>query len=168
MEKANYLSKVIFETIVLFLTWILLTESFASSELVFGFLISLIISLGTANVFTEHGLSHLHPKRLFYLIVYIPYYIYQVIKANVIMAMIVLSPSLPIKPGIVKVKTNLKTDVGKLALANSITLTPGTITMDIDGDEIFVHWIAVEDESVEGATKSIVGPFEKFLEEIFS
>jgi len=168
MEKANYLSKVIFETIVLFLTWILLTESFASSELVFGFLISLIISLGTANVFTEHGLSHLHPKRLFYSIVYIPYYIYQVIKANVIMAMIVLSPRLPIKPGIVKVKTNLKTDVGKLALANSITLTPGTITMDVDDDELFVHWIFVKDESLDGATKSIVSPFEKFLKEIFS
>ncbi len=168
MEKANYLSKVIFETIVLFLTWILLTESFASSELVFGFLISLIISLGTANVFTEHGLSHLHPKRLFYLVVYIPYYIYQVIKANVIMAMIVLSPRLPIKPGIVKVKTNLKTDVGKLALANSITLTPGTITMDVDDDELFVHWIFVKDESLDGATKSIVSPFEKFLKEIFS
>jgi len=168
MEKANYLSKVIFETIVLFLTWILLTESFASSELIFGFIISLVISLGTANLFTEHGLSHLNPKRLFYLIIYIPYYLYQVVKANIDVAIIVLSPSLPIKPGIVKVKTNLKTDVGKLSLANSITLTPGTITMDIDGEDVYVHWIKVKDESVEGATQEIVGPFEEFLKEIFS
>ncbi|MCI4463925.1 MAG: Na+/H+ antiporter subunit E [Caldisericum sp.] len=167
MEKANYLSRVIFETIVLFLTWILLTESLATSELVFGLLIAVIISLGTANLFTEHGLAHLHPKRLFYLIIYIPYYIYQVIKANVQVVIIVLSPSLPIKPGIVKVKTNLKTDVGKLALANSITLTPGTITMEIEGEDVYVHWIKVDDESVEGATQSIVSPFEKFLKEIF-
>ncbi|MGC8788899.1 Na+/H+ antiporter subunit E [Caldisericum sp.] len=168
MEKANYLSKVIFETIVLFLTWILLTESFATSELIFGFLIAFVISIGTADLFTEHGLAHLNPKKLFYLIIYIPYYLYQVVKANVQVAMIVLNPSLPIKPGIVKVKTKLKTDVGKLALANSITLTPGTITMDVVGDELFIHWITVDDESVEGATESIVSPFEKFLKEIFS
>lgn len=168
MEKANYLSKVIFETIVLFLTWILLTESLEASELIFGFLIALIISIGTANLFTEHGLSHLNPKRLFYLIVYIPYYLYQVVKANIQVAIIVLSPSLPIKPGIVKVKTKLKTDVGKLSLANSITLTPGTITMDVIDDELFIHWIKVEDETVEGATRSIVSPFEKFLKEIFT
>ncbi|BAL80530.1 Na+/H+ antiporter subunit E [Caldisericum exile] len=168
MKKANYVSKVVFETIVLFLTWILLTESFATSELIFGFLIALVISIGTADLFTEHGLAHLNPKRLFYLIIYIPYYLYQVIKANIQVAVIVLSPSLPIKPGIVKVKTNLKSDVGKLSLANSITLTPGTITMDVQDDELFVHWIKVEDESVEGATESIVSPFEKFLKEIFS
>jgi len=167
MEKANYLSKVIFETVVLFFVWILLTESLAAPELVFGLLIAVIISLGTADIFTEHGLAHFHPKRLFYLLVYVPYYIYQVIKANVQMAIIVLSPSLPIKPGIVKVKTSLKTDVGKLSLANSITLTPGTITMEVEGEDVYVHWIKVDDASVEGATKSIVLPFEKFLKEIF-
>ncbi|HDZ35412.1 MAG TPA: Na+/H+ antiporter subunit E, partial [Thermococcus sp.] len=61
----------------------------------------------------------------------------------------------------------LKNDVGKLALANSITLTPGTITLEVDGDKYFIHWIDVKDDSVDGASKNITEPFEKFLKVIF-
>ena len=79
----------------------------------------------------------------------------------------VISPSLPINPGIVEVKTKLKTGIGRLALANSITLTPGTLTVDIKEDSLFIHWIDVTSTDIEGATKNIVANFEKYLEVIY-
>jgi multicomponent Na+:H+ antiporter subunit E len=165
--KTKKISLFIFTFVVLFASWILITATYETQELILGAIVSLGIAFGTSTLFTEHGLTHLAPKKLLYLIVYIPYYFYQVIVANLDVVYRVLSPSLIIKPGFVIAKTNLKTDSGKLALANSITLKPGTITGDILGDKLLVHWIYVKDETLEGATRSIVGPFEKFLEVIF-
>ncbi len=164
--KSNKISLFIFTFVVLIAVWILVTASTGTQELVSGVIFAFGVAIVTSGLFTEHGLTHLAPKKILYLIIYIPYYFYQVIVANLDVVYRVLSPSLPIKPGFVIVKTKLKTDSGKLALANSITLTPGTITGDVLGDKLLVHWIYVKDETIEGATKSIVGPFEKFLEVI--
>jgi len=75
----------------------------------------------------------------------------------------------PINPGIVKVKTILKSDTGLTFLANSITLTPGTLSVDIDQGKgfIYVHWIDVKDKDIERATRLIVHRFEKILSRIF-
>ena len=54
-----------------------------------------------------------------------------------------MSPSLPINPGIVEVKTRLTSKIGRLFPANSITLIPGTLTVDIKGDSLFIHWVDV-------------------------
>ena len=85
------------------------------------------------------------------------------------MAYIVLHPLLPIKPGIVKVKTKLKSDSALTMLANSITLTPGTLTVDIDekNQVLYVHWIDVKATDIEETTEDVGGRFEKLLEEIF-
>jgi len=165
--KGKNISAFILTFVVLFASWFLITSSTETQELISGIMIAFVTSIGTATFFTENGLVHLAPKRLLYLIVYIPYYFYQVVVANLEVVYRVLSPSLPIKPGFVIAKTNLKTESGKLALANSITLTPGTITADVSNNELLVHWIYVKDVAEEGATKIIVRPFEKFLEVIF-
>ena len=85
------------------------------------------------------------------------------------MAYLVIHPNLPIKPGIVKIKTNLKTDAGLTMLANSITLTPGTMTVDINKEkgEMYIHWIDVKTTDVDEATEEIGGRFEKIIKEIF-
>jgi multicomponent Na+:H+ antiporter subunit E len=80
----------------------------------------------------------------------------------------VLHPKLPIEPGIVKVKTSLSTLTGRVALANSITLTPGTLTVDLTDDGyLYVHWINVRAVDVEEATRKIVKRFEPILKEVF-
>jgi multicomponent Na+:H+ antiporter subunit E len=80
----------------------------------------------------------------------------------------VLHPQLPIKPGIVKVKTNLKSPIARVALANSITLTPGTLSIDITDDGYFyIHWIYVFSDDIEVATQKIVSQFERILIKIF-
>jgi len=73
----------------------------------------------------------------------------------------------PIKPGIVEVETKLKSKLGRMILANSITLTPGTLTVKVENDIFFIHSINVEHSDIEGATKDIVAKFEKYLKVIY-
>jgi multicomponent Na+:H+ antiporter subunit E len=76
----------------------------------------------------------------------------------------VLAPSLPINPGVVQVRTGLTSDLGRLLLANSITLTPGTLTVDVDADLLLIHWInCPPDVDMEEATRLIAADFEKHL-----
>jgi multicomponent Na+:H+ antiporter subunit E len=78
----------------------------------------------------------------------------------------VLHPRMPIRPGIVKVKTSLKSDMAKMLLANSITMTPGTITVDIIDDDLYIHWIYIKSEDPEVYTGMITGAFEKYIKKI--
>lgn len=90
-------------------------------------------------------------------IIRIPWYLvwmlYQIWLSNIHILRLALSPNeLPeVEPKLVRIKTNLKTDFGKWMLANSITLTPGTITIDIKDDELLIHSISsLTTEGVEG------------------
>ena len=78
-----------------------------------------------------------------------------------------MKPSLPINPGIVKTQTVLKSKMGRMILANSITLTPGTLTVDIEDDILYIHWVDVCCEDIDKATAAIVGKFEKILVKIY-
>ncbi|WP_297536284.1 Na+/H+ antiporter subunit E [Thermococcus sp.] len=176
MEEASRASKFVYMVIVLFVIWLFLTASLDPQELLIGFVFSVIVAALTHDVATKAGLRNLHPKRVAYAIAYIPYFLWAMIMANLDVAYRVLHPKRPIRPGIVKCRTVLNSDTGKLSLANSITLTPGTITLDVDGDEYFIHWIWVPDEvlnakddseHVERASENITKPFEKFLKVIF-
>ena len=73
---------------------------------------------------------------------------------------------MPIRPGIVKVRMELKSQLARTLLANSITMTPGTISVDIIGDELFVHWIYVRSEDPEVYGRLITGKFEKYIKRI--
>ena len=92
-------------------------------------------------------------------------------KANLEVAYIVLHPDLPIRPGIVRVKTELKSESARTVLANSITLTPGTFTIDVKPEtgDMFIHWLTVEPdaEETDQATERIVRRFERLLKRIF-
>ncbi|AMM54788.1 Na+/H+ antiporter subunit E [Pyrococcus kukulkanii] len=167
MAEASRISKYLYTFIVLFVIWLFLTASLDPQELLIGAIFSAIVALLTYDIFTTRGLANLHPKRVAYFIAYIPYFLWAMILANLDVAYRVLHPKRPINPGIVECRTELKNNVGRLALANSITLTPGTITLDVDGDKYFIHWIDVKDSSVEGASENITKPFEKFLKVIF-
>lgn len=162
--------KTIKQGLILFLFllifWILLTEN-NQQELYIGILVSLIttlIFLKKAAIFSEISIT---PKALIYLIIYIFVFLIELLKSNLDVAFRVLHPKLPINPGIVKVRTNLKSKLGRIILANSITLTPGTLTVDTKDDIFYIHWISISAENIEESTKSIVLKFEKYLEVIF-
>jgi multicomponent Na+:H+ antiporter subunit E len=88
------------------------------------------------------------------------------LRANIDMARRVLSPRLPINPALVEVQTQLKSPLGQLILANSITLTPGTLTVDVVGDHLQVHWVdSTYGVDLKHATHAIAESFERHLRE---
>ena len=147
--------------------WLLLNASLSPVVLVAGIAVALIITVFFSARHPVFSDIKLNPKAIAYFFIYIFVFTVELIKANMDVAVTVISPSLPINPGIVEVRTRLKSKIGRLVLANSITLTPGTLTVDIKEDSLFIHWIDVTSTDIEGATKKIVGNFEKYLEVIY-
>jgi multicomponent Na+:H+ antiporter subunit E len=94
-------------------------------------------------------------------------FIWECIKANFDVAYRVLHPGMPIRPGIVKVPLKLRSQFARAMLANSITMTPGTITVDIMGDDLYVHWIYISSTDPAEYSRKISGRFENYIAKIF-
>jgi len=108
------------------------------------------------------------PARYFWAVVYLAVFFYYVLIASFDVMYRVLHPAMPIQPGIVKVKTKLRSDSARTALANSITLTPGTLTLAMEPNGyLYVHWINVKTDDPEIAAQQILGRFEWFIQRIF-
>lgn len=156
---------VLFGTLLVF--WVLLNNSVAADVLLVGAAAALVITLMFHNglgLFSEFRFT---PKAIITLPIFLLFFLKELIKSNLNVATIVLSPELPLKPGIVKVRTRLKTRMGRLLLTNSITLTPGTLTVDAVGEWLYIHWVNVESTDAEAATASIVAGFEHYLEVMY-
>jgi len=164
--------------IVSFIIWILLTWPFVEGSqgntildiqvIIAGAIASFIVAILFHEILpNEHYIFH-SPKRICWLLFYIPVFFYYVLKANLDVVYRALHPQMPIHPGIVKIKTSLTSNSAITALANSITLTPGTLTVDVTDDGyLYVHWINVKSTEVEEATRMIAKKFEYFIERIF-
>lgn len=153
--------------ISMFILWLLLTFSLEIYSLIVGLGAALIVTLLFGHRFLAGWQKFYNPLRYIWGLVYLIVFIWECIKANFDVAYRVLSPKMPIKPGIVKVKSSLKSDIAKTFLANSITMTPGTITVDVTNDHLYVHWIYVSSQEPAVYTKKIVGRFEKLLKKVF-
>ena len=152
--------------VILFIIWILLAGT-SLQELIIGGIVAVVITLLFHQKLSMLGDIKLSPKSIIFMFRYTFVFLWELIKSNIDVAKRVISPKLPINPGIVKVKTNLRSPIGRAFLANSITLTPGTLTVEMREDSFYIHWIDVTSEDIEGATKEIVSKFEKYLEVIF-
>ncbi|UBM62723.1 Na+/H+ antiporter subunit E [Candidatus Sulfidibacterium hydrothermale] len=161
------LGRFIVNWIFLFLVWLMFTSTLFWQEVLIGAVVSMLISLASIRLFTCCTLSILNPVKIFWMVWYFFVFLKLLIIANLDVAKRVISPSLPINPGIVKFKTKLKTNYSKMVLANSITLTPGTLSVDVIGDTFYIHWIDVQSTDPEQAFKDIAEPFEKILLKIF-
>ena len=154
--------------VVALVVWLLLTWSIDTQMLIAGVIASIIVVVLFHEIMPKEHQVFISPVRMFWLLLYVPVFFYHMLIANLDVVYRALHPKMPIKPGIVKIKTKLKTDSGITALANSITLTPGTLTVDLTDDGfLYVHWINVKSDDVEQATKFIAKRFEWFLEKIF-
>lgn len=154
-------------------TWLLIAWPVHAGRLdgqilVAGIVAALLVSLLFHEILPREHHIFINPMRLFWLLVYLPVLFFFVLKANLDVVYRALHPQMPIRPGIVKVHTELKTASGITALANSITLTPGTLTVDLDDSgDLYIHWIYVRATDTETATRQIVSRFEWFLKRIF-
>ncbi|RLE34534.1 cation:proton antiporter, partial [Candidatus Acetothermia bacterium] len=116
-------------------------------ELIGGAVIALLGAIPLTHfVFRREDMRLLQPHRWFLFIFYLvgPFF-FSMARANIDVAYRVITGK--IRPGIVRFQPHLKTDFGRTLLANSITLTPGTLTVDVDDatGEFYVHWIYVRD-----------------------
>ncbi len=152
-----------------FLTWILLSWSLDLEHILIGIIAGAIVSFISADIFEASPDIFKNMKRYFWFLYYIPLFIWESFKANIDGAYRVIHPDLPINPGIVKVKTSLHSDTALTLLANSLTLKPGTMTVDIDKEAgfLYVHWIDVKTQDAEAATELIARKFERVLKRIF-
>lgn len=127
--------------VLLMVFWLLLSASYHWQHLLTGTILSLLLTFVWAEItLWEHPrLTHFTLGKLFYFAYYLVCLTMEVLKANISVAMIVLSPKLPISPGLVIMRNELKRDLSRVLYANSITLTPGTITVDLEGDLHIVH-----------------------------
>jgi len=156
-----------------FIIWVILTWPFVDGKIdiqvvVAGLIASFLVAILFHEMLPKEHRVFFSPLRLFWFLVYVPVFLYYMVKANVDVMYRALHPKMPIKPGIVKIKTNLKTDSAITTLANSITLTPGTMTVDLTDDGyLYIHWINVQSDDVEQATKIIAQTFEWFIKRIF-
>ncbi len=147
-----------------FIIWTLLTWKPDPEHLLVGLFISGFIAFLTGDLFTSSAHRFTHLNRYLWFFYYIPLFFWECFKANLDVAWRVVHPKIPLNPGIVKVKTKLHSDVALTFLANSITLTPGTLTVDIDKKKkvLYIHWIDVKSD--EKVAKRIVERFESIVE----
>ena len=150
-----------------FAVWMLLVYTFHYQEVIAGIGVALLTAVLFGKYLPLQPSKLLSPVRWFWLLAYIPVFAYMCVKCNIDVALRVLSPGLQLKPGIVKIRTSLKSDIARVFLANSITLTPGTMTVELKDDVLYIHWIEVGSNDPAEAGKAIIGPFEYFLSRIF-
>lgn len=138
--KAGNISTYVGTTFVLFLFWLLITWSLHYQQLIAGLLCSVLVVIFCKDIliYPEERFK-IRPMTIVKILKYVFDLFVEILKANVQVAMIVLNPKMPISPTLIEFKTNLKDDLSKVILANSITLTPGTLTIDLEGDVYLVH-----------------------------
>lgn len=152
---------------MLLLFWLLLNGSVALGTVGVGVVVAALIVIffgGSLSFLSGHRLT---PDALIATVFYVGFFVKELVKANLQMAAIVLKPQLPIDPAIVKVRTRLTNPVARLLLANSITLTPGTLSVEVKGEWLYVHWVTATTTDPQEATHEIVAGFEKYLEVMY-
>jgi len=165
-------------TIVCFITYLLLTTGsgdlaglWSIEELLIGLILSLITGFISQSVLVkDDDVRMANPLKWLLFIGYAigPFFI-ALAKANFDVAYRVITGK--INPGIVKIHPDLKTDLGITMLANSITLTPGTLSVDIDekNKDLYIHWINVDEAAIKKKTvdcKYVCGGFPEWIRRI--
>jgi multicomponent Na+:H+ antiporter subunit E len=143
--------------------WLLITYKFNLPNIAAGAVASAFTAAIFGRYYFHNVYKFLQPRRWLWFVVYLVTFIWACIKANFDVAYRVLHPAMPIKPGIVKVKTTLRSEFARTLLANSITMTPGTITVDIIGDDMYIHWIYIRSEDPDVYTSMVTGRFEEYI-----
>lgn len=152
---------------LLLATWLILNNSTHAGILISGIILSAALSWFFCQRCSLFERMNFTGKSLFYTIIYLGVFTKELVLSNIDVALRVISPKLPIKPAVVTGKTILKSEMARLILANSITLTPGTFTIDITGDTLMIHCLTFDGNDPGAHAHSIIRKFEKYLEVIY-
>lgn len=142
--------------LLVFGAWIFLTSSVGMQELAAGAVVSLAISyIARDFIFHERPSKMLNPVRWGRFVAYFFVWLYLEIVSNLDVAYRIITGR--IRPAIIEVPTKFRTDIGKALIGNSITLTPGTLTIR-GGSEMLIHWIAYDRKRDVGRLFERFGP----------
>jgi multicomponent Na+:H+ antiporter subunit E len=129
--------------LLLMFVWVALTGNAGYANFAFGFLLSFCILWATARKTEGVGYFARIPK----IISFAGYFLYELLKANLQVAYDVITPTFYMKPGIIKIPLSAKTDLEITLLANLISLTPGSLSLDVSEDKsvLYVHAMYIHD-----------------------
>ena len=142
----NPRSILIYKTMAFFGAWVVLSESFEPVHLVLG----CVVSLAVALLNTPASRSPFLGIRWSGLLTYLPWLLVRILRSGTHLSLLILHPRLPIDPKLIRYQTELQHDAGIVLLGNSVTLTPGTITADVNSSELVVH--AMDDAAADDLT----------------
>ncbi len=127
--------------IIMFIFWISLSGEFSVILILSGVISSLLVSYWSHDLLLGNANIKLEIVRIIRFLKYLPWLFVQIVISNIDLAYRTLHPKMPINPRVISFKNEYKTELGMVTLANSITLTPGTVTINVDKDEFIVHAI---------------------------
>ena len=161
--------------VISFIFWLMLAWPFSPvdgrlliGDIGVGVLVAAFVALVMHEIIRIGFIRFVNPRSWFWLFIFGFVFFYFVIKGGLDVSYRVLHPRMPIRPGIVRIKSVLKTETGRSALANCITLTPGTLTIDVSKDGFFyIHWLNIISLDEELAAKHVLRRFEWFIQRIF-
>ena len=144
--NSGYRITVFWKTVAFFAAWVLLSDSYEVFHLALG----CVLSLGVALLNTPDTRSPLQDIRWVGLLTYVPWLLARILQSGIHLSMLILHPRLPIDPKLLRYETKLRNPAAIVLLGNSITLTPGTITADLNSTELLVH--AMDDQAAGDVT----------------
>ena len=136
---------------ILFAIWLLLSWHFDALLIAFGLAtctLAVWVGVRMGTVDRESVPVHLIGGAL----LYVPWLVWEIFKSNIRVARIILAARLRVDPSIVHFRASQRTDLGRFIYANSITLTPGTVTTGIVGDDFEVH--AIVQSEIDGSEEN--------------
>jgi multicomponent Na+:H+ antiporter subunit E len=129
--------------ILLAALWIGLSGFFDPVHLTFGFVSVTLVSLISHRHLTGQGRPGSGMSRTVRFVLYLPWLLWQIVLANIDVALRVMGFR-DVNPSVIRFRPELDSEFGEVTLANSITLTPGTVTMEIEDGEFIVHAVSPE------------------------
>jgi len=161
LKQTGTINRIAITFVFLLMLWLLFTFSLNPFSLLLGVIFSFIISLVSYDLFVEkeEKIQQGYFPKFQYFFVYVFVLIWEIYLGSLSVIYSVIT--MKINPEVIKVKTDLESRFARAVLANSITLTPGTVTIDLHDDELLVHCLSIKPD------KAIKGNFEAQLRRIF-
>jgi multicomponent Na+:H+ antiporter subunit E len=154
--------------ILAYAAWLFFNMNVGPQALMLGVPVALIAAaISSRYMFREFELSYLSPRRYLGLVIYAVDFFIAVIKANIFMIKIIMDPRPELKPALLRIPLRTKSEMVTAGVSDSITLTPGTLTVEAEGEFLYVHWIIASELEADKAKGEIVGNFETNLKKVF-
>lgn len=152
--------------LLFFIFWVVITNRLTPDYIILGIIISLlsIFIFGKEFPILQVNISF---RRLIYILYYLVFLLKEITLSSLKVGYSILQPKITVKPALIKCKTNLNNKLAQVILANSITLTPGTLTVNLEGDYLYIHKLDVKNSNREVLRKEIIEKFESILKKVF-